>query len=280
MKPYHDLLQKILNKGERSEDRTGTGTISLFGERMEFDLTKGFPLLATKFTPFNLVKAELLWFLSGSTNNEDLRELNGNDKPTIWGEWATEDGDLGPIYGEQWRSWSSDYDQIYVLVRGLVKQPKSRRHVVSAWNVLDLPNENHTAQQNVKDGRMSLAPCHMMFQCYVDKDNGLHLQVYQRSSDCFLGVPFNIASYALLTHLLAAQTGLVAKRLVWVSGDTHVYINHIDQVNKLLRRDPERHQLPRLMLSPGIESIDDYTMGDIILDGYSHFAAISAPVSV
>jgi thymidylate synthase len=280
MKEYHDLLQRVLNFGERSDDRTGTGTFSLFGERMEFDLTKGFPLLTTKSTPFNLIKAELLWFLSGSTNNEDLRQFNGNDNPTIWEGWADAIGDLGPIYGKQWRYWNNNHDQIGDLIIGLKGKPKSRRHIVSAWNVVDLPDERLTPQQNVKDNGMALAPCHMMFQCYVDKDKGLHLQIYQRSCDSFLGLPFNIASYALLTHLLAAQTGLIAKRLIWLGGDTHIYRNHLDQVNELLRRDPEKYKLPTLMLSPGIESIDGYTMGDIVLDGYESYPKISAPISV
>lgn len=265
MKQYHDFLHRILDHGVHKSDRTGTGTLSVFGYQMRFNLADGFPLVTTKKVHFKSVVGELLWFLSGSTNAKELRDKYG---VTIWDEWAGENGDLGPIYGEQWREWhdpltGGDIDQIHDVIDDIKRDPDSRRHIVSAWNVADLPD-------------MALAPCHALFQFYV-ANGKLSCQLYQRSADAFLGVPFNIASYALLTHMIAQQCGLGVGDLVWTGGDCHLYLNHLDKAKLQLSRTP--HQLPKIYLKRA-PSIDDYTMGHVGIMDYNHHPAISAPVAV
>lgn len=271
---YSKLLRDILLYGESREDRTGTGTISLFGYQMRFDLQDSFPLITTKKVHTRSVFAELLWMLSGSTNIEPLREQG----VTIWDEWADPNGDLGPVYGQQWRSWGNasisgrldPVDQITEVIEGIKNNPFSRRHIVTAWNPGDI-------------GKMALPPCHMMFQFYVHADSlgqpaELSCQLYQRSGDVFLGVPFNIASYALLTEMVAKACGLKARHFVHTLGDAHIYRNHIDQVHLQLSRDPRSR--PTLFLSPGVESVFDYTLGDILISDYNPHPAIKAPVAV
>lgn len=263
---YEELLAEVLEHGLHKGDRTGTGTRSLFARQLRYDLSAGFPRVTTKFVAMKAIKGELLWFLQGGTNVRWLQERG----ITIWDEWARPDGELGPVYGAQWRSWPTreggTIDQIRELVTTLRTDPDSRRMVVSAWNVADLD-------------RMALAPCHAFFQCYVAQGR-LSLQVYQRSADLFLGVPFNIASYALLTHMLAQQTGLEPGELVWTGGDCHVYDNHVDQVRLQLARVPQARPFPTLRLRRA-ESLDAYTMEDIDAStGYDHHPAIKAPVAV
>ena len=258
MNQYKHFLLDILEDGTKKPDRTGTSTLSTFGLRMEFNLAHSFPLLTTKKVHFKSVVAELLWFLSGSTNTKDLDS-------TIWDEWADKDGNLGPTYGSQWRTWGGrGLDQIEGLLHSLQHDPDSRRHIVSAWNVADIPD-------------MALPPCHSMFQCYVHPDGRLDLQVYQRSADAFLGVPFNIASYALLIHMLAAQTGLTPGRLIWVGGDCHIYKNHSTQVAVQLSRQPR--PLPILQLSP-VGSLFEYGPQHIHLEAYNPHPAIAGDVAV
>ncbi|KIQ15966.1 thymidylate synthase [Rhodococcus sp. MEB064] len=261
--PYEDLLRRVLAEGTAKSDRTGTGTTSLFGHQMRFDLSEGFPLVTTKRVHLKSIVHELLWFLRGESNVAYLRE-NG---VTIWDEWADEEGDLGPVYGVQWRSWptpSGDHiDQISQVIDTIRRDPDSRRMIVSAWNVAEIPD-------------MALAPCHAFFQFYV-ADGKLSCQLYQRSADMFLGVPFNIASYALLTHMVAAQTGLEVGDFVWTGGDCHIYDNHVDQVREQLTR--EAFPAPTLRLAPR-ESIFDYTFEDIEIVDYQHHPAIKAPVAV
>ena len=259
---YHSLLREILRWGEPRGDRTGTGTISLFGERMRFDLADGFPLITTKKIHVDNVIAELLWFLSGSTNTRDL-------DCSIWDEWADERGDLGPVYGAQWRSWpdgdGAQIDQIVQVIESIRHNPESRRHVVSAWNVSDLDE-------------MALPPCHVLFQFYVREDRYLDCQLYQRSGDMFLGVPFNISSYALLTSMIAQVTGYEPGKLVHVLGDAHIYENHTDQVATQLDRSP--YDRPRLGLNPEITEIDDFSRGDIAIIDYDYHPHIPAPVAI
>ena len=262
---YERLLEDVLLHGEPRNDRTGVGTRSVFGRQLRYDLSRGFPRITTKFVPMKPVKAELLWFLRGEQNINWLRLLDVH----IWDDWADENDSVGPLYGYQWRSWidrdGRAHDQIKALVRGLKEDPHSRRHLVSAWNVGDLPD-------------MALAPCHAFFQCYVSNDRKLSLQVYQRSADLFLGVPFNIASYALLTHMLAQQTDMGVGELIWTGGDCHVYDNHVDQVKEQLERLV--YPFPRLRLHRR-GSIDDYRMSDIdASEGYIHGPVIKAPVAV
>ena len=264
MQAYLDLLRMVRERGVKRGDRTGTGTLSLFGHQMRFDLEQGFPLLTTKKLHVKSIIHELLWFLSGDTNIAYLK-ANG---VSIWDEWADEHGDLGPVYGAQWRSWpardGASIDQIAEVERTLKTDPNSRRHIVTAWNPADLP-------------RMALAPCHCLFQFYV-AEGQLSCQLYQRSADVFLGVPFNIASYALLTMMMAQLTNLEPGEFVHTLGDVHLYLNHIEQADEQLRREPR--PLPRMALSPAVRSIFDFTYTDFALTGYHPHPAIKAPVAI
>lgn len=261
--PYEDLLRLVLETGTPKADRTGTGTRSVFGHQLRFDLSQGFPLVTTKRVHLRSIAYELLWFLRGESNVAWLHE----NKVTIWDEWASPEGELGPVYGVQWRSWPTPdgghIDQITQLMENLRRDPDSRRHIVSAWNVADIPS-------------MALAPCHAFFQFYV-ADGRLSCQLYQRSADLFLGVPFNIASYALLTHMVAQQGDLEVGDFVWTGGDCHIYDNHVDQVREQLSRDP--YPAPTLNLRRAA-SIFDYTFEDIEVVGYQHHPTIKAPVAV
>lgn len=263
MKQYLDLMQKVLNEGQRKTDRTGTGTLSIFGHQMRFDLSEGFPLITTKKVHFKGVVAELIWFLSGSTKVQDLRDMGC----TIWDEWEQPDGTIGPMYGKQWRKWDDIsgiyHNQIENIIESIRKDPHSRRHIVSSWNVSDLYI-------------MALAPCHVLFQFYV-ADGKLSCQLYQRSADIFLGLPFNIASYALLTHMIAQQCDLDVGEFIWTGGDCHLYLNHLEQAKEQLIRAP--YPLPVLLLERAT-SIDDYTPGNVNIQGYSHHPAIKAPVAI
>jgi len=264
MRAYLDLLQHILDHGVDQMDRTGVGTRSVFGHQMRFDLSQGFPLLTTKKLHTRSIFIELLWFLKGDTNVQWLRD----NKVTIWDEWADANGDLGPVYGKQWRDWVSadgqHIDQIAGLIEQIKTNPTSRRQIVSAWN----PGELQA---------MALAPCHCLFQTYV-ANGKLSLQLYQRSADVFLGVPFNIASYALLTHLLADQCGLEVGEFIWTGGDTHLYANHFEQARLQLTRTPK--PLPKLIIKRRAESIDSYNYDDFALEGYIADPHIAAPVAV
>lgn len=277
MQNYLDLLQHILDNGTRKGDRTGTGTISVFGHQLRFDLNRGFPAVTTKKLHFKSIIHELLWFLNGSTNTQYLRDHGVR----IWDEWATENGDLGPIYGAQWRSWPTPsgghIDQIEELLTSLKQRPDSRRHIVSAWNPALLPDESISPQMNVEQGRMALAPCHTLFQFYV-ADGRLSCQLYQRSADVFLGVPFNIASYALLTHMLAQVLGLQVGDYVHTFGDVHIYTNHIEQVKTQLGRKPL--PLPQLWLDPAVQRLQDFTADAIEIRNYESHALIKAPIAI
>ncbi|HLP23677.1 MAG TPA: thymidylate synthase [Microbacteriaceae bacterium] len=260
---YEDLLRDVFENGVHKDDRTGTGTRSVFGRQIRFDLAQGFPLVTTKRVHLKSIVGELIWFLRGESNTRYLTE-NGI---TIWDEWADANGELGPVYGVQWRSWptpsGSHIDQISELLEQIRTNPDSRRLIVSAWNVADIPN-------------MALAPCHAFFQFYV-ADGKLSCQLYQRSADMFLGVPFNIASYALLTHMIAQQTGLGVGEFVWTGGDCHIYDNHVEQVTEQLSREP--YPFPTLVLNPA-SSLFDYRIEDVVVEGYEHHPAIKAPVAV
>jgi thymidylate synthase len=264
MRQYLDLLQHILDHGVDKADRTGTGTRSVFGYQMRFDLAQGFPLTTTKKLHLRSIIHELLWFLAGDTNVQYLRD----NKVTIWDEWADEHGELGPVYGKQWRSWEAGdgrvIDQISEVIERIRRDPDSRRLIVNAWNVGDLP-------------RMALSPCHALFQFYV-ANGRLSCQLYQRSADVFLGVPFNIASYALLTHMIAQVCGLQPGEFVHTFGDAHLYSNHLDQAREQLQRQPKA--LPKLWLRPDVASVFDFRFEDIRIDGYVADAAIKAPISV
>ncbi len=261
--PYEDLLRDVLENGTHKSDRTGTGTRSVFGRQIRFDLAEGFPLITTKRVHFKSIAYELLWFLRGDSNVGWLRE-NG---VTIWDEWADAEGELGPVYGVQWRSWPTpsgeQIDQISDVIEAIKTTPDSRRLIVSAWNPADIPN-------------MALAPCHALFQFYV-ADGKLSCQLYQRSADMFLGVPFNIASYALLTHLVADQVGLEVGEFVWTGGDCHIYDNHLDQVTEQLSRDPFPY--PQLQVTHR-DSIFDYEYADLAIENYQHHPSIRAAVAV
>ena len=264
MRQYLDLLQRILDEGVKKTDRTGTGTISIFGHQMRFNMEEGFPLLTTKKLHLKSIIHELIWFLNGDTNVKYLQD-NG---VRIWNEWADENGDLGPVYGHQWRSWP-DYkggtiDQISQVVDMIKHNPDSRRMIVSAWNVAEVNN-------------MALPPCHTLFQFYV-ADGKLSLQLYQRSADTFLGVPFNIASYALLLQMMAQVTGLKPGTFIHTTGDTHIYLNHLEQVKLQLTRDPR--PLPVMRLNPDVKNIFDFKYEDFSLEGYDPWPHIAGKVSV
>jgi thymidylate synthase len=264
MRQYHDLMKEVLAKGVQKSDRTGTGTISVFGHQMRFNLAEGFPMVTTKKLHLKSIIYELLWFLKGSTNNNWLKERG----VSIWNEWAAPDGELGPIYGYQWRSWPAPngqhIDQISEVIETIKKNPDSRRIIVSAWNVADIP-------------RMALAPCHAFFQFYV-ADGKLSCQLYQRSADIFLGVPFNIASYALLTHMVAQQCNLEVGDFIWTGGDCHLYGNHLEQVDLQLSRD--FFPLPKLNILRKPDSIFDYEFEDFEITGYECHPHIKAPVAI
>lgn len=347
MKQYHDLLSYTLENGFEKGDRTGTGTKSVFGYQTRFDLRKGFPLLTTKFVSFENIVTELLWFLAGNTNTDFLREHGCN----IWNAWAlTQEiieerdlnietstiynvGDLGPVYGHQWRSWGGNYgfyecggiDQIGEVIKLLKTKPDSRRLIVSAWNPDDLPDESISPQENVLNDKMALAPCHLLFQFYTREmtteekidwlenenfelfaDMGVNVsdifnldekvnnffnlnnlpkrylscQLYQRSADEFLGVPYNIASYSLLTHMIAQCVNMVPHEFIHTFGDAHIYSNHIAQVKELLSRDYEKYELPKLKLNPSIKDIDGFTHKDIHLMNYVSYDSIKAPIAI
>ncbi len=280
MRAYHHLLQTILENGEKRTDRTGTGTLSRFGHQMRFDLRDGFPLVTTKKLHLRSIIHELLWFLQGDTNLAYLHE----NKVSIWDEWADAKKDLGPIYGFQWRNWGKThprlvekgavsavganpvgFDQMRELIQGLKTNPYSRRHIVNAWNVADLPH-------------MALPPCHVLFQFYVHADGGLSCQLYQRSADVFLGVPFNIASYALLLMMVAQVTGLQPREFVHTLGDAHLYLNHLDQAKLQLTREPRI--LPKMVLNPNVKDLFEFRFEDFTLENYVPHPAIKADISV
>ena len=264
MHQYHQLMQHVLNTGVQKSDRTGTGTLSVFGYQMRFNLADGFPMVTTKKLHLKSIIYELLWFLNGSTNNDWLKERG----VSIWNEWAAPDGELGPIYGYQWRSWPAPngqhIDQISEVVNSIKTNPDSRRLIVSAWNVADIP-------------RMALAPCHAFFQFYV-ADGKLSCQLYQRSADIFLGVPFNIASYALLTHMVAQQCDLEPGEFIWTGGDCHLYSNHLEQVELQLSRKP--FPLPQLKIARKPASLFEYAFEDFEIVGYECHPHIKAPVAI
>jgi thymidylate synthase len=276
MKPYLDLVAHIMDHGSDRPDRTGTGTRSIFGHQMRFDLAAGFPLVTAKKTHLRSVIHELLWFIQGDTRLDYLHRHNVH----IWDEWATADGYLGPIYGAQWRRWQTGegvVDQLAILIEKLRHHPHSRRLLISAWNVADLPDESRSPQENVRTGQMALAPCHTLFQFYV-ADGRLSCQMYQRSADVFLGLPFNIASYALLTLMLAQVTDLLPGELIITLGDAHLYHNHFEQVRELLRREPL--PLPSMHLNPEVRDLFAFTFEDFRLEGYQSHPAISAPIAI
>ena len=264
MHQFHELMRHVLDHGAKKSDRTGTGTLSVFGYQMRFDLSAGFPLVTTKKLHLKSIVYELLWFLSGNTNNQWLKERG----VSIWDEWAAPDGDLGPVYGYQWRSWPAPngqhIDQIQEIIQTIKTNPDSRRIIVSAWNVADIP-------------KMALAPCHAFFQFYV-ANGKLSCQLYQRSADIFLGVPFNIASYALLTHMVAQQCNLDVGDFIWTGGDCHLYSNHLEQVELQLSRMP--YPLPQLKIHRKPDSIFDYQFEDFEIMGYESHPHIKAPVAV
>lgn len=277
MKQYLDLLNHIMQNGVQKGDRTGTGTLSVFGYQMRFDLQQGFPLVTTKKLHLHSIIHELLWFLSGDTNIQYLKD----NRVRIWDEWATESGDLGPLYGKQWVAWQAPngevINQIQQVIDTLKTNPNSRRMIVTAWNPADLPDESVSPQQNVEQGKMALATCHAFFQFYVANQR-LSCQLYQRSADTFLGVPFNIASYALLVHMIAQQTGFEVGEFVWTGGDVHLYNNTIEQAKLQVTREP--FALPELVIKRKPNSIFDYQFDDFEIVNYQSHPHIKARVSV
>lgn len=274
MKQYHDLVRHVMQEGVLKTDRTGTGTKSVFGYQMRFDLSEGFPMVTTKKLHLKSIIYELLWFLKGDTNIEYLKE-NG---VRIWNEWADENGDLGPVYGHQWRNWNSDgIDQITAVIEGLKTNPDSRRMLVSAWNPSVLPDTSVSFSENVANGKAALPPCHAFFQFYV-ADGKLSCQLYQRSADIFLGVPFNIASYALLTMMVAQVCGYEAGDFVHTFGDAHIYSNHFEQLELQLSRDIR--PLPKMILNPEVKNIFDFKFEDFTLVDYNPHPHIKGAVAV
>ncbi len=277
MQQYHDLMRHVLEHGHRKTDRTGTGTLSVFGYQMRFNLADGFPLVTTKKLHLKSIVHELLWFLKGETNIAYLK-ANG---VSIWDEWATEEGELGPVYGAQWRSWQAPngqvIDQIQQLLDDIRRTPDSRRLIVSAWNPAVLPDTRKSPRQNAADGKQALPPCHTMFQFYV-ADGKLSCQLYQRSGDIFLGVPFNIASYALLTLMVAQVCGLQPGDFIHTLGDAHLYSNHLEQVQTQLSRTP--YPLPSMKLNPAVTDLFAFTFDDFTLEGYQAHPHIKAPVAI
>ncbi len=277
MKQYLDLMRHVLEHGHKKSDRTGTGTISVFGYQMRFDLSLGFPLVTTKKCHLRSIIHELLWFLKGDTNIQYLKD----NKVTIWDEWATEQGDLGPVYGAQWRSWQTPdgrvIDQISQLIHDIRTNPDSRRLIVSGWNPAVLPDTKFSPKDNAAMGKQALPPCHTLFQFYVH-DGKLSCQLYQRSADIFLGVPFNIASYALLTMMVAQVCDLTPGDFVHTFGDAHLYSNHLEQVNEQLSRTP--HPLPQMKLNPAVKDIFSFRIDDFELVNYLAHPAIKAPIAI
>ena len=274
MKQYLDLVRHVLENGEVKGDRTGTGTKSVFGYQMRFDLSKGFPMVTTKKLHLKSIIYELLWFLKGDTNIDYLKENGVN----IWNAWADKNGDLGPVYGFQWRNWNNDgIDQIKILVKDLVKNPDSRRHLISAWNPSVLPDTTKSFESNVANGKAALPPCHAFFQFYVSNGK-LSCQLYQRSADVFLGVPFNIASYSLLTMMIAQVCNLKLGDFVHTFGDAHIYSNHFEQMNMQLKREPR--SLPTMKLNPSVTDIFDFRFEDFTLENYDPHPHIKGKVAV
>ena len=274
MKQYHQLLNHLLNKGVQKGDRTGTGTISSFGYQMRFDLSEGFPILTTKKLHLKSIIHELLWFIKGDTNIKYLKENNVR----IWDEWADKNGDLGPVYGHQWRNWNSEgIDQISDLINQIKNNPNSRRMIVSAWNPSVLPDTSISFSENVKNGKAALPPCHAFFQFYV-AEGKLSCQLYQRSADTFLGVPFNIASYALFTMMIAQVSGLEPGDFIHTFGDVHLYNNHIEQAKEQLNRD--LRTLPKMIINKEIKDINDFKFEDFELVNYNPHPHIKAAVSI
>lgn len=277
MKQYLKLLRHIRKNGVIKENRTGMDSQSVFGYQMRFDLSEGFPLMTTKKLHIKSVMYELLWFLKGDTNTKYLTKHGVR----IWDAWADEDGDLGPVYGKQWRSWrvavGENVDQISALIEQIKKTPNSRRLIVSAWNPADLPDESISPQENVKKGKMALAPCHCFFQFYV-AEGKLSCQLYQRSCDTFLGLPFNIASYSFLTIMVAHVCGLELGEFIWTGGDVHLYVNHFEQVEEQLKRHPRK--LPKLRIVRDVKSIFDFKYEDFELTGYNPHPHIKALISI
>lgn len=276
-KQYLGLLDDILKNGVKKGDRTGTGTLSVFGRLVRHDLAEGFPLLTTKKLHVKSILHELLWFLQGGTNIQYLKD-NG---VSIWNEWATPEGELGPVYGAQWRAWSAPdgktIDQVSNLIDGIRKKPDSRRHIINAWNVACLPDETKTPQENAAAGRMALPPCHVMYQFYV-AEGRLSCMLTQRSADCFLGVPYNTASVAFLTHMVAQQCDLMPGEIVHTFGDLHLYLNHLEQAKVQLAREPR--SLPRLAINRKPDSIFDYRFEDFEVVDYNPHPHISAPIAI
>ncbi len=274
MKQYHDLLKYVLEKGVKKSDRTGTGTISVFGYQMRFDLSEGFPVLTTKKLHLRSIIYELLWFIKGDTNIKYLKD----NKVNIWNDWANEEGDLGPVYGQQWRNWNNEgIDQLLNVIDQIKQNPDSRRHIVAAWNPSVMPDTSDTFANNVANGKAALPPCHAWFQFHV-ADGKLSCQLYQRSADIFLGVPFNIASYALLTLMIAQVCDLEPGDFIHTFGDAHIYNNHLDQVKLQLSRTP--YPIPQMKMNPEIKNILDFKYEDFELMNYQAHPSIKGEISI